>query len=319
MNKIFTIFILVLTINGTLAQDLNADLLLHYTFDNTVADASGNGYTATPFNITYGPDRFGNAASAAYFNGFNSYVNFPNMAELKPQLPVSFSFWIKYDSPAFEQQVVFNTSYEENHATSVVFNASGANYYAINFADGQYFYGSSSRRSFVSNQMIDTSGWKHIVVVVNSADDMEIFINCNKPGGTYSGTGGALQYSLLPGCLGRHDRNIEDAPGYFQGYIDDFRYWDRALTPTDVWALCTSLSTDQYTATKSTVFPNPVKAILNIKSDHAEKVSLYDVFGRTIYAANFTATLDVSAIPAGMYLLQLSGNGNSETHKIIIE
>ncbi|HEU0137961.1 MAG TPA: LamG-like jellyroll fold domain-containing protein [Flavobacterium sp.] len=316
MRKITILMLLVIT--NMAAQGITDNLLLHYSFDNNAIDQV-NSYNATPFNIVYGADRNGNPASAAYFNGINSYVNFPNLLALKPQLPVSFSFWIKYDSNQFEQQVVFNTSYEENHATSVVFNASGANQYVINYADGQYIYAPSSRRSYVSNLTVDTSQWKHIAVVVNSATDMKIYIDCVETGGTYSGSGGALQYSLQPGCLGRHDRDLDADPGYFKGSIDDFMYWDRSLTPADVALLCQSLAVENFATKKTLVYPNPVDGILNLSSDTAEEVAIYDSFGRKVYEANYARTLDLSSLPAGIYLLQIAGNGKSETHKIVIK
>src|SRR6478672_779804 len=159
------------------SQDLTDQLLVHYPFDGNTNDVSGHDYHATPFGATLAPDRDGNPNSAYYFDGFDDYINFPNLDALKPVLPVSFSFWIKYDSTDYDHQVVFNTSYEENHATSVVFNAqSGTGKYVINFADGQYFYGASSRRSYVSNRTIETTDWHHITVIVNSAADMKIYV-----------------------------------------------------------------------------------------------------------------------------------------------
>ena len=119
------------------AQNLSDHLLLHYTFDGNTNDVSGNNYNGIPFGVTYGPDRNGNPNSACYFNGIDNYVNFPNLAALKPNLPVSFAFWINYASEDYNKQVVFNTSFEENRCTGVWFNSSLAeNGHAINFGNG---------------------------------------------------------------------------------------------------------------------------------------------------------------------------------------
>src|SRR5690606_40255102 len=77
------------------SQDLTDNLLLYYSFDGDTNDSSINGNDGINFGATFANDRFGNPNSAIYFDGVNDYVNFPNISELKPDLPISFSFWIK--------------------------------------------------------------------------------------------------------------------------------------------------------------------------------------------------------------------------------
>src|SRR5690606_41697402 len=77
-------------------------------------DSSINGNDGINFGATFANDRFGNPNSAIYFDGVNDYVNFPNISELKPDLPISFSFWIKYESYNSDDRDVFNTSFEED-------------------------------------------------------------------------------------------------------------------------------------------------------------------------------------------------------------
>ena len=87
------------------------ELLLHYNFDNNITDSSGNNYNGVPSGVTFVEDRNGNPNSAVSFDGINDFIDFPNLSELKPELPVSFSFWIKYESDFVTDRVVFNTSF----------------------------------------------------------------------------------------------------------------------------------------------------------------------------------------------------------------
>ncbi|WP_406847622.1 LamG domain-containing protein, partial [Xanthomarina sp. GH4-25] len=217
------------------AQSLTDGLLLHYGFNGDTGDLSVNGNDAVNFGATFVEDRFGNPNAAIHFDGVDDYINFPNISELKPVLPVSFSFWIKYESYNLNDRAVFNTSFEEDRNTGIFFNsqASTGNY-AINYGDGSYTYLSSTRRTYVSNSAIDVGNWHQIVIVVNSANDMEIYFDCNERGGVYSGSGGTLQYSDLPGSIGRHDRVLGSPANYFKGAMDDFRYWNRALTDENI-------------------------------------------------------------------------------------
>ncbi len=99
---------------------------------------------------------------------------------------------------------------------------------AFNFGDA----GStnpSSRRTKIGETILETGVWYHILGVVKSATDMDIFINGINDCGRYSGTGGEITYSTLPGSIGRKDSNPSLPPRYFHGYIDEFYYWKREV------------------------------------------------------------------------------------------
>lgn len=319
-KKLLNLICILLSFSGI--SQINNNLLIYYPFDGNSNDASGNGYNGQDFGVTYTSDRFGNPNSACYFNGTNSYINFPNLNILKPNLPVSFSFWIKYDSNNFQNQVVFNTSYEENRSTGVVFNSeSSSNKYVINYADGTYFYSPATRSSYASNSVIDTNNWHNIVIVVNGANNMKIYVDCVETNGVYSGTGGELAYSTQPGCLGRHDRNLTLPADYFKGSIDEFRYWDRALSENDVTFLCQTLSNDSYLADNINVHPIPTKDILYISSNSIDikEVGIYNSLGQEVYKSKFGSSIDVSMLKKGVYILKVSSQVSSFSKKIIIE
>lgn len=309
----------------TSAQNLADHLLLHYTFDGNASDVSGNNNNGAPFGVTYGPDRFGNSNGACYFNGIDNYVNFPNIAALKPNLPVSFSFWVNYLSTDYNQQVIFNTSFEEDHCTGVWFNSSLAtNAHAINFGNGNYYYAPDSRNTLVCYKEVAINFWKHIIVVVNSATDMKMYIGCLDNPGIYTGTGGGiLAYSDTPGCIGRHDRDLNAPPGYFKGYIDDFMYWDRALTDADVNALCDYLSVKEVDLNRNEVlvFYDSLLSTLEIKSsiENLEDLSIYNLYGQEVYRTRFKSKIDVSTFASGVYFVKVSNKDKFFTKKLRID
>ena len=321
LNKKLLNLIFILLSFSSFSQ-INNNLLIFYPFDGNSNDASGNDYHGQDFGVTYTSDRFGNPNSACYFNGINSYINFPNLNTLKPNLPVSFSFWIKYDSSSFQNQVVFNTSYEENRSSSVVFNSeSSTNKYVVNYADGTYSYSPATRRSYASNSVIDINNWHNIVIVVNGASNMKIYVDCVETSGTYSGSGGGLAYSTQPGCLGRHDRSLTLPADYFKGSIDEFRYWNRALSQNDVTLLCQTLNNDSYLADKINVFPVPSKNILYISSNSIDikEVGIYNSLGQEVYKSKFNSSIDITILKAGVYILKAYSEESSFSRKIIIE
>lgn len=304
-------------------SQINTNLLINYPFNGDVNDISGNNNDGIPYGVTYGPDRFGNPDSAIYFDGINDYVDFPNLSNLKPNLPVSFSFWIKYEGESFEDQAVFNTSFEEDVSSGVYFNSSSASgNFAINYGDGTYNYTPTTRRTFISNGKIALNSWQFIVIVINSALDMKIYVDCLRFYGVYTGTGGDLFYSSLPGTLGRHDRDIEAPADYFKGAIDDFMYFDRALAIKEIYQLCSTLDNNNIGINLSdiVIYPNPSNNIVNIdtKGTQVDLLTLHNSLGQLINYKEFSSELDVSRLPKGIYYLTLISGNTTEKRKLVI-
>jgi len=322
--SLFAFSILTLQVHS---QSINDNLLIHYPLNNDVTDASGNGYDGTPNGVIYGLDRFGNANAACYFDGIDDYIDFPNLSELKPVLPVSFSFWIKYDGSQAEERVVFNTSLMEENNSGVHFTTqSSTGKYAVGYGDGSNSYSSSTRRTYVSNSVIDNS-WHHIAIVINSELDMKIYVDCIESGGDYSGTGGTLQYAPNPGTLGRHDQDVTLPAYHFRGLIDDFRYWDRALVSSDIDTLCNNiLSVQNLNANEVldlNIYPNPSDKIINVQTDRTDisNVLMYDLAGKFISSYTFSTKIDVSSIESGIYVLNFVDSQSNLllTRRVVVE
>ncbi len=102
-------------------QDINEGLLLQYEFNGNFEDSSVNVYHGENYGAMLTEDRFGNPESALWFDGVDDYFEFPDLDELKPELPVSFSFWVKYDIVEGESNYIFSTSFEEGVSSGVYF------------------------------------------------------------------------------------------------------------------------------------------------------------------------------------------------------
>ncbi|GHT57387.1 hypothetical protein FACS18945_1550 [Bacteroidia bacterium] len=75
---------------------------------------------------------------------------------------------------------------------------------------------------------------------------------------------------------------------------------------------------------KLTIFPNPAKDKIYIKTEQLiEKVEIADIAGRTVGANNYSPSqngvVNISALPAGVYLVKIFIDGQSVTKKIIKE
>ncbi|WP_040247783.1 T9SS type A sorting domain-containing protein [Psychroserpens mesophilus] len=82
-----------------------------------------------------------------------------------------------------------------------------------------------------------------------------------------------------------------------------------------------SLSTQEFQLAEVKLFPNPVNDVLHMQSNSImENVEIFNLLGQRIKAFTFEPnnnTIDMSALTDGIYLVQLSVNGNELTYKVI--
>jgi hypothetical protein len=76
---------------------------------------------------------------------------------------------------------------------------------------------------------------------------------------------------------------------------------------------------------KLTLWPNPVTDVLHIGidgRDYPARIELFDAAGRMVQSGLFepgSIDLDVSALPAGMYLLRVAGEAGQVTRLVVLE
>jgi hypothetical protein len=294
------------------SQTIYDNLLIYYKLDGNSDDFSGNNYHGS-VNATLTTDRNGNPNSAYHFDGLSEYINFPNVAALKPQLPISYSFWAKLDNVNATKTVfVANCFSQDNHA-GVWMNGSGAGKLAINYGGSTGTTSSDNLRNKVGTTILQTGIWYHFVGICRSETDMELYINCLDDQGTYAGAGGSLGYTSDAGNIGRKDV-AGQSPYFFNGSIDEFMYWDRAISLNEIDVLCNGkLSLEENDFSHVSIFPTPTNTILNVKNhlDEFENFKIYNITGQVILEGNFSEEINVSQLSSGSYFLELNSESKS--------
>ncbi|WP_288955951.1 LamG-like jellyroll fold domain-containing protein [uncultured Polaribacter sp.] len=328
MKKIILILVVLFLSYNTISQNNITDgLLLHYKFNNNVKDSSLNNHDGNDNEIIYVKDRKGNDNSSAYFNGINSFIDLPNLSELKPELPLSVALWIKFDNLSNEESVSFTTDFAEDNHTGVWSSLSGGKI-AISYGDNTGNTTSVNRRSKVGSSQLMANLWYHFVFVIKDKHDMEIYINGVNDQGHYSGYSNyGLRYSKNSGSLGRKDSNTNLSPYFFKGMLDDFMYWNRALTEKDVKSLynlqtLSKVSLSLQKDNNISIFPNPVRNKFQIETSKViHHLNLYDMNGkkyRLDYQMN-QKEFDVKKLSKGIYILNLITSSGIVNKRLIIE
>lgn len=260
---------------------------------------------------------------AARFEG-----NQPSMVNMgknvKPQLPLAVSMWIKVDSFQPHQFIIrsdkwgsgsdyagFHVSVNHGYLTAGYGNNNGA--------------GAGARRTLaLDSAYVSSNEWHHVVVNIKSKTDFKIYVDTTLAPGSLSGSVGAMNYNdNTNGFIGVG--MAQNDP--FTGTLDELKIYDRALRLSEIDSLFTfkcdivnSIEDERFHSDVSEApffYPNPASATLFL-NDSKGTVSLFNLGGEMILQQEGVSSMDISQLAPGIYLLRKSGNGSFKTGKLIV-
>ena len=92
-----------------------------------------------------------------------------------------------------------------------------------------------------------------------------------------------------------------------------------AVATTSV-ELCPQLSNKNFETSNFSVYPNPVKDFLTVKSNEVIKnIAVYAITGKKVIEVSNTNSVNLSKLNKGLYLVEIKGETSQKTKKIIIE
>lgn len=215
-------FLIPLFVTG---QDIGAGLLVYYPLDGNLLDASGNGIDGIDQGVTFGTDRFGNAAGAAQLDG-NGWVEIGGA--LEPDLPVTLSCWVSFDALPVGGRAILTTDFASGQYRGITLSLNAANQLVVTVG------GEADAFSFTTNMALETGRWHHLAVVVRNAGDLSVYVSGCEESGSVEGIATAPAYEGGIGNLGRANAGVAPQVNTLQGQLDDFRYYGRALSEEEV-------------------------------------------------------------------------------------
>lgn len=219
---------------------LDVGLVAHYTFDGNVNDVTLNKLHGVLHGPVLTKDRFGRVNSAYLFDGVDDYIDLSTHAtHFNIVKPASFSFWIKteYDNP----QTVFSmcNKASADSIISGIYLGNGVtqwlNYELISVANvntRQNYY-ITAFESWDRFWLIDDN-WHHVVITYSDSltniylDNHLLPLNTNKTNDGDFGIFSGVDYVTLG------TRWASRNGAFLKGSLDDFRFYDRALTTEEV-------------------------------------------------------------------------------------
>ncbi len=191
----------------------------------TVADASGNGNHGTIREAVSIPN--GHSGKALKFDGVNDWITVNDSPSLDLSTGMTLEAWVYLQSPIGDRTVILKEN-SEHELYSL---------YAMEHNPVPISFINAGSYSFVSGpSQLPVNQWSHLVATYDG-QYQRLYINGLQVG--MQTQNGLIQQSA--GVLRIGGNNMWGE--YFQGYIDEVRIYNRALTPAEVnYNLATAIS-----------------------------------------------------------------------------
>jgi len=195
---------------------------------NQNGDSSVGNITGTVTNISPTTGQNGVGANAFLFNGSSSSILVPLTSMQKPTAAFSITGWFKTSSAA--SQVIAATT--ENGGWSFYTGISGCTtgVQFIVWVNGAYSSSCNTSVAPSSNVWIFAAG-------VYDGSSVKVYIN--NGAATSSAASGAMSWSTttVPLCIGSEPSPTACTSSFFNGTLDDIRFYGRALSASEVLQL----------------------------------------------------------------------------------
>ena len=214
-------------------------LVALYPFDGEAINVTSNSLHGVISGSEFAADRFGERRGAITFDGVDDYVDIPEGNAFKIEPPLSISYWIKVEQNETTASIFANSLDSlNNNGIFATFNSNGANP-SFSIGDGNRL-GRESRRTVHATPPLEVDRWYHIVGVYTTINEIEIYIDGMLVDTFVSGNADSLSTGPGPVTFGRRYGSPGQAPVFFTGALDEFAFYNRALTPQEVQRLFTT-------------------------------------------------------------------------------
>lgn len=301
-------------------------LSAYYPFNNNTLDYVGSRHGVSTGVAQYGTDRWG-AANACYDVVDNTnYINLPPDTWIYGDYSISAWVMVKQVMP-YPRLYDFANGYMINDVVGQLSHSGSGD---MGPAIG-YCVNSTSESHYFSSNALSLNNWHHIVYI-SSGYQMKIYID-NVLDGSFVGNYIPENIYRTQNKIGGSNAPMNDATS---AYIDDFRLYDRAITPEEVTELFNEpenpnpagIHENKEIISHLSIFPNPAANQLNViflsVSETKSKIEMFDNMGKLVSTQSFETVIgsnnlniDLKNISNGFYHLSITNGTSSHNIKFV--
>lgn len=222
------------------------ELVVHLTFDDTFADASGKGNNGTGINDpAFAAGLIGGAVTVngngvQRPNNISSYVTLGTPADLNFGATTDFStsLWAKFDAWSGDPAFISNKNWDSGSNTGWVLSTAGDGHFQWNYRE----IAPETRKDYDGPAGTISDGeWHHIAVSFARGGDALAYIDGVLVNTTSLGAGGQTIDSGLPTNIGQDGMGDytdgDSGVMWTDALIDDVGVWRRTITGDEVAAI----------------------------------------------------------------------------------
>lgn len=215
--------------------------MAYYPFNGNAYDESGNSNDPSIAKVSYTADRFGNSNSACSFNGKNNFIRIPDHPSLNFNSTFTISAWVMvkdfYDGPCHGNRIIMK-GYSNTDSSN----------YLLTFDDNHYTNGRNCATKrpdekheafyapFVKplpGKYVIKDKW-YLLTITYDGHEVILYADCEIAGkGEVSNNSFSNDEDLFFGKL-----DNQQYPYWFNGLLDEVRFYNRVLTKEEITALC---------------------------------------------------------------------------------
>jgi DNA-directed RNA polymerase subunit RPC12/RpoP len=192
-------------------------LAVHFAFDNSTDDSSGNGLNGSGHEITYAT---GIAGRAAVFNGRDSFVSVPNSAAVDLTGPFTLAAWFKFEAGGTYNPRIFHkgNSYQ-------IYTVGTGRVRQLAFA---------CTAGGVNGARVEAGQWTHVAGVY---DGTAVYLYVNGTLAGQSPASGPIEVNGYDLTIGR---NAQQGTDFLKGAINEAQIYNRALSAAEIQSIYTA-------------------------------------------------------------------------------
>ncbi len=279
--------------NFTTRAAFPEELIAHFAFNSAIKldDISGNGISATDYNVAVASFVDGVNKKGLDFDGSSQYISYGNNELVNFDInSFSISLWIKQDLNEINTTHSHRYIVKGSNDYSASKSHSGKRYEVYYTPDNSLFrfcVDDNEVKSEITaaESLFLTGDWVHVLAVRDTAaKKLYLYANAELVGETNDLTGDISQTEPL------YISYCVDEEGYVDGIIDEVKLFGYALSPQQVSNLYTTgdVNTgvqENMLSSGFKVYPNPSTGTLNIQAPNEQtiqSVQINDITGRTL-------------------------------------
>ncbi len=281
------------------------------------SDINGNCYVTGNFS---GTERFG------AYTLITTPPSGANVCVVKYD-PIGKELWAKQEGSANSGSQIHSTAITLNDTDQSIY-VTGNYWQTITFSDGTNLVGNNTGNLFIIGY--DLNGKIQLKKQMTT-------VGSGTPNGIASNHAGVVPTFYVAGdYFNANSLFFQDVLNNPSGITLNAGYSGfvaKYLNGSSIKPLSLSFKTSAVSADPKQVgtqiYPNPAQEQFTVNTVAAQKdlvdISIYNVVGKRVAqqqavvdAGNYTQTIDISQLPAGMYVVKINGGGNNDSQKLII-